>query len=47
MKIFSITVKTACQRITYTAIGTSSAEVIMAAIARFGICGVSVRPAGA
>lgn len=43
MSKFNVTVKTASQRISYTAIGSSSADVADAAIDKFGLCSVVVR----
>lgn len=42
MNQFSVTVKTANQRISYVAIGSSSADVADAAIDKFGLCAVTV-----
>lgn len=42
MSQFNVTVKTANQRISYVAIGSSSADVADAAIDKFGACGVTV-----
>lgn len=44
MSTFIATVRTETAVYTYTAIATSSIDVIDAAIDRFGVCGVSVRP---
>lgn len=40
----TVTVKTANQRISYTAIGSSSADIADAAIDKFGLCSVVVKP---
>jgi hypothetical protein len=47
MTTFTVTVRTLGSTIiaTYQAIGTDSASVHMAALDRFGPCGVSVKPA--
>lgn len=42
MNKFTVHVRTESQRITYTAIGSSSADVADAAIDKFGICSVCV-----
>lgn len=46
MSIYSVTVRTLNQRITYQALGTSSAAVHAHALDYFGgLCGVTVKPA--
>jgi hypothetical protein len=45
MSAFTVTVRTLDRSITYQAIGTDSASVHLAALERFGACGVSVKPA--
>ena len=44
MSTFTVRVRTAAEHITYTAIGTDSAAVHMAAIDRFGACAITVTP---
>jgi len=46
MSTYTVTVRTAIGSLTYPAIGPSSAAVHMAALERFGACGVTVRPQG-
>lgn len=41
---FTVTVRTLGQLLRYAAIGTDSAAVHLAAIERFGACGVTVKP---
>lgn len=43
MSKFAVTVQTASQRIRYTAIASSSADVAEAAFDKFGLCSVVVR----
>lgn len=45
MSAFTVTVRTLNQMVTYQAIGTDSAAVHLAALDRFGACGVTVTPA--
>jgi hypothetical protein len=45
MSAFTVTVRTPSQRIVYQAIGTDSVAVHMAAVDRFGLCAVTVKPA--
>ncbi len=47
MKIFNVTVTTHDGLLRYTAIGASSSDVHTSALERFGLCGVTVVPAGA
>jgi hypothetical protein len=47
MSTFTVTVRTENGALTYPAIGTSSADVHIDALERFGACGVTVRPQGA
>jgi hypothetical protein len=46
MSAYTVTIRTADQRICYTALGASSGAVHAAALDRFGgLCGVTVKPA--
>lgn len=47
MSSFLVQVRTGGECIAYRAIGTDSASVLMAALDRFGACGVTVTPAKA
>ena len=42
---YSVTVRTLDGRVTFSAVGTDSGAVHMAAIDQFGACGVTVKPA--
>lgn len=44
MHIFSVTIRTEIQQLTYTAIGRSAIDVHLEALNQFGICAVSVKP---
>ena len=44
MNTFIVTVRTLKQRFQFKAIGYSSIDVHDAAIERFGVCGVTVKP---
>jgi hypothetical protein len=46
MSAFTVIVRTERGALTYPATGVSSAAVHMAALERFGACGVTVRPQG-
>lgn len=45
MTTYTVHVRTESQRISYTAIGSSSADVADAAIDKFGVCSVFVEAA--
>ena len=45
MSAFTVRVRTDSAAIQYTALGTDSAAVHMAAIDRFGVCAITVTPA--
>lgn len=47
MSTFAVRVRTAAAEFAYEAIGTDSAAVHMAAVDRFGVCAITVKPAGA
>jgi hypothetical protein len=47
MSTFAVRVRTAAAEFAYDAIGTDSAAVHMAAVDRFGVCAITVKPAGA
>jgi hypothetical protein len=44
MSSYTVTVRTPKGRQTYSAIGTDSAAVHMAAVDRFGVCAITVKP---
>lgn len=44
MSTYTVTVRTPKGRQTYSAIGTDSAAVHMAAVDRFGVCAITVTP---
>ena len=44
MSTFTVTVRTLDDSLTYRTTGTDSASVHIAALAIFGLCGVSVKP---
>lgn len=44
MSTFTVRVRTAAEQLTYSALGTDSAAVHMAAIDRFGVCAITVIP---
>lgn len=44
MSTFTVRVRTAVASITYSALGTDSAAVHMAAVDRFGVCAITVTP---
>jgi hypothetical protein len=45
MSAFTVTVRTTAGAVQYEAIGSCSTDVHMAALERFGACGVTVVPA--
>jgi hypothetical protein len=45
MSNFTVRVRTATTQVNYDAIGTDSAAVHMAAVDRFGVCAITVKPA--
>lgn len=45
MSHFIVSVRTAAAKVSYQAIGTDSAAVHMAAVDRFGVCAITVKPA--
>jgi hypothetical protein len=45
MNTFTVTVRTLAGLLSYSAIGTDSGAVHMAALDQFGVCGVTVKPA--